>query len=114
MCRRPATGKIGCAVRPTSLFLGAFGPIHSVTRGLQGPVTAAVSAFPRLLISRSLRTARFVGDGLGRRPVMDEANEFFAERCAGLDVHQKTVVATVRVPGVMVDAAPRRPRSGPR
>ncbi len=30
---------------------------------------------------------------------MDEANEFFAERCAGLDVHQKTVVATVRVPG---------------
>lgn len=29
----------------------------------------------------------------------DQAEEFFAERCAGLDVHKKTVTATVRVPG---------------
>ncbi len=30
---------------------------------------------------------------------MDEVHEVFVERCAGLDVHQKTVAATVRVPG---------------
>lgn len=30
---------------------------------------------------------------------MDRVDEFFVERCAGLDVHQKTVAATVRVPG---------------
>jgi transposase len=26
-------------------------------------------------------------------------DEFFVERCAGLDVHKRTVTATVRVPG---------------
>ena len=30
---------------------------------------------------------------------MDPQEEFFAERCAGLDVHKRSVTATVRVPG---------------
>src|SRR5215211_1995038 len=65
----------------------------SMARGPAEPLTAASSTNLRVVTGGPSDPARPVVSG--RRHVMDVV----VERCAGLDVHRDSVVATVRVPG---------------
>src|SRR3954463_10009163 len=65
----------------------------SMARGPAGSLTAALSANRRVVTGGPSGPARPVVSG--RRHVMDVV----VERCAGLDVHRDSVVATVRLPG---------------
>src|SRR6266545_4369463 len=63
-----------------------------MARGPAGPSTAASSAYLRIGFGRPLRAA-FVST-VWKEVEMD----VLVERCAGLDVHRDSVMATVRVP----------------
>ena len=66
----------------------------SMARGPAEPQIAASSANRRFVNGRPLRDG--VSCRLWKEVVMVDV---IVERCAGLDVHRDTVVATVRVPG---------------
>src|SRR2546423_939840 len=64
-----------------------------MARGPAEPLTAALSAYLRLVFGRPLRAAR-------RQSIPEGGSmEVLIERCAGLDVHRDSVMATVRLPG---------------
>src|SRR5713226_8586115 len=63
-----------------------------MARGPAEQLIAALSAYLRFVLRRPLRTATHAPSG--RRQQMD----VLVERCAGLDVHRDSVMATVRVP----------------
>src|SRR5687768_10860006 len=60
--------------------------VRSVTREAKEPRIVAASTPSRVCVTVS------------SDPAMEDAMESIIARCAGLDVHQATVVATVRVP----------------
>src|SRR5712691_558505 len=64
-----------------------------MARGPAEPLTAAWSAYLRLVLGRPLRTATRSPDW------KEEGMDVLVERCAGLDVHRDSVMATVRLPG---------------
>src|SRR5688572_11230289 len=84
--------KIGAMLLPrgrvTSTNIGTQESAGSLTREFEAPRTVAPSTSSRFCRTKLLRTVR-------RGGAMEQA----IARCAGLDVHQATVVATVRVPG---------------
>src|SRR6266487_2935828 len=63
-----------------------------MARGPAEQLTAASSAYLRFVLRRPLRTATHA-------PVQkEEGMDVLVERCAGLDVHRDSVMATVRLP----------------
>ena len=81
---------LGARGRVTSTNSGTQESAGSLTREFEEPRTVATSTSSRFCRTKLLRTAR-VAKGAAMESVITHG--------AGLDVHQATVVATVRVPG---------------
>src|SRR5215218_8810012 len=71
-------------------------PGFSRTQGPRAPPTVAASTIPRLFMKRPPGMATRAGAAPREGSV---AIKRLIERCAGLDVHKKSVTACVRVPG---------------